>query len=85
MIRGHRWQALGSCTGQTGLFFAPQAETRSARAARKAAALALCQRCPVMAACGITGRRHTEAGIWGGETQAQRQREAARAAERRAA
>lgn len=85
MIRGYRWQELGSCTGQTGLFFAPQVETRTARAAHKAAALALCQRCPVLAACGITGRRGEEAGIWGGETQAQREREAARVASGRAA
>jgi WhiB family redox-sensing transcriptional regulator len=61
------WQAEGSCRGiDNGLFFHPDSERGSARAAREAQAKAICLRCPVLERC----REHALSvqepyGIWG--------------------
>lgn len=58
----------------TDLFFHPEGERGAARAAREAAAKAICGRCPVLGPC----RDHALAarepyGVWGGLSEAERE------------
>lgn len=68
------WQLRGACRGaDSGLFFHPEGERGPARAAREAAAKAVCAGCPVVDPC----RRHALAtrepyGVWGGMSEAER-------------
>lgn len=67
------WAALAACVGKTHVFFSPEHfESEGARVAREERALRYCRRCPVMLTCRDYARRHNEAGIWGGETPADR-------------
>lgn len=69
------WQLHGACRGQdTELFFHPEGERGPRRAAREAAAKAVCATCPVLLAC----REHALAvrepyGIWGGLSEQERE------------
>ncbi|HMA46917.1 MAG TPA: WhiB family transcriptional regulator [Frankiaceae bacterium] len=69
------WQLLGACRGEsTDLFFHPEGERGPARAAREAAAKAVCARCPVIGLC----RDHALAarepyGVWGGLSESERE------------
>ncbi|HSV67243.1 MAG TPA: WhiB family transcriptional regulator [Mycobacteriales bacterium] len=68
------WQMRGSCRSRDSrLFFHPEGERGSSRAAREAAAKAVCKSCPVIADC----LRHALAarepyGVWGGLSEAER-------------
>jgi WhiB family redox-sensing transcriptional regulator len=70
------WQMEAACRGMdSSLFFHPEHERGSARAAREAQAKQICNRCPVLEPC----RRHALAtqepyGIWGGLTESERER-----------
>jgi WhiB family redox-sensing transcriptional regulator len=69
------WQLQGSCRGKDpSLFFHPEGERGPRRAARDAAAKAVCATCPVLAAC----REHALAvrepyGVWGGLSEHERE------------
>ena len=69
------WQLRGACRGEdSDLFFHPEGERGPARAAREAAAKAVCGRCPVVEEC----RRHALAtrepyGVWGGMSESERE------------
>lgn len=69
------WQLEGACRGaETSLFFHPEGERGPARRNRDAAAVAICESCPVLAQC----RAHALAvrepyGVWGGMTEDERE------------
>lgn len=68
------WQREGACrTVSSDLFFHPDAERGRARAARIAAAKAICRTCPVLVQC----RHHAldaeePFGVWGGLDESER-------------
>jgi len=68
------WQILGACRGMdSDVFFHPDRERGTERAAREARAKQVCQVCPVVAEC----RRHALTvqepyGVWGGLTVGER-------------
>jgi WhiB family redox-sensing transcriptional regulator len=70
--RAPSWAEQASCAGQTDLFFGSPTETDRERTDRERQALAVCAVCPVVAPCRDHARRFREAGIWGGENEAQR-------------
>jgi WhiB family transcriptional regulator, redox-sensing transcriptional regulator len=66
------WSDHGACRGNGELFFPPFAERPQTRVKRESRARALCEGCPVQAACLLYGRMHHEYGIWGGENEEER-------------
>lgn len=68
------WQLHGSCRGEDpNLFFNPEGERGAVRAAREAAAKAICAQCPVLALCAEHALTVREPyGVWGGMTQDER-------------
>ena len=67
------WQEHGACQGFSDVFFHPPNERGSARIERDAAAVSICQECPVRAPCGDYAMRSREPfGVWGGLTEEQR-------------
>jgi WhiB family redox-sensing transcriptional regulator len=72
------WMALGACRG-AGVEFVPPPPRPGRTSAAEEAALAVCQRCPVIEECLAFALEHGEAGVWGGTTEAER-REMRRAA-----
>lgn len=68
------WQLRGACRGsESEVFFHPEGERGPRRAARDAAAKAICANCPVILEC----RAHSLAsrepyGVWGGLTEDER-------------
>lgn len=70
--------ARRECRDQPDLFFAPDGEPQTARAARQAQAIALCHQCPVLEACrdyALGGDGWWEQhGIWGGMTARSREK-----------
>src|SRR5690348_3477137 len=69
------WQQYAACTGLgTERFFHPDGERGQRRAAREAAAKAVCRGCPVLAACARHALRVREPyGVWGGMTESERE------------
>lgn len=66
------WMADARCRAEdvpTWLFFADVRDQRTVQAAK-----AVCARCPVRAQCHDHAVRHGEAGVWGGTTDAERER-----------
>jgi WhiB family transcriptional regulator, redox-sensing transcriptional regulator len=69
------WQMEAACRGMdSALFFHPEKERGSARAAREEGAKQVCRRCPVIEPC----RRHALAaqepyGVWGGLSESERE------------
>jgi len=62
------WMALGSCSGDASEVWDHDAGTDgSDRATRHAAAIAICQGCPVLALCATYADRNLETGVWGGK------------------
>ncbi|WP_131771004.1 WhiB family transcriptional regulator, partial [Candidatus Protofrankia californiensis] len=58
----------------TELFFHPEGERGPARAAREAAAKAVCARCPVIQACAEHALQAREPyGVWGGLSESERE------------
>lgn len=72
--RRRAWvRGFGLCRGQSeALLPGPQRTPSAAGHGARAAAKALCAECPVEQSCRDYGRRHTEYGIWGGETEEER-------------
>jgi WhiB family transcriptional regulator, redox-sensing transcriptional regulator len=66
-----RWQDWAACRGHGDLFFGPEGERLADRQAREAAAVTLCEWCPVRRECGVAGMAQ-EYGTWGGLTEADR-------------
>jgi WhiB family redox-sensing transcriptional regulator len=69
------WQLHGACRGEsTELFFHPEGERGPARAAREAAAKAICARCSVIKECGEHALSAREPyGVWGGLSESERE------------
>ena len=69
------WQLHGSCRGEsTELFFHPEGERGPARAAREAAAKAICARCGVVKECAEHALSAREPyGVWGGMSESERE------------
>jgi WhiB family redox-sensing transcriptional regulator len=69
------WQLHGACRGEsTELFFHPEGERGPARAAREAAAKAICARCSVIKECGEHALSAREPyGVWGGMSESERE------------
>jgi len=69
------WQLHGACRGEsTELFFHPEGERGPARAAREAAAKAICARCCVVKECGEHALSAREPyGVWGGMSESERE------------
>jgi Transcription factor WhiB len=70
------WQARGAPRAKgTRLFFTPEGERGPARRAREHAAKAICARCLVVDVCGAYAVAARERyGVWGGLSEADRQR-----------
>jgi WhiB family redox-sensing transcriptional regulator len=68
------WQLQAECRGMdTEVFFHPDNERGPRRAAREAAAKAVCARCPVIRQCAEHALRVREPyGIWGGLSESDR-------------
>ena len=64
-----------ACTGQSHLFFAPDTEHPTQARTRINQARALCDTCPHQTACADHATTHNEQGIWGGQTDYQRQQQ----------
>jgi len=66
------WHRLGACTKEDSeLFFHPMNESGPAKAKRIAAAVDICQACPVLERC-RTENMHEQFGIWGGLSEEER-------------
>ena len=63
----------GNCHGKTELFFSPPHKTR-AILAKEREAVAICGMCQVRNECLTYALHHEKYGIWGGKTEAQRDR-----------
>lgn len=65
--------ADAACIGHADLFFGPDNETRDEQQQREARAKAICDTCPLAAAC-ATGAyfRHERYGVWGSSTESDR-------------
>jgi WhiB family redox-sensing transcriptional regulator len=74
IFSSYEWQDGGACTrADHTLFFHPQGERGPARRFRDSQALAVCARCPVLAACRDHALSVREPyGIWGGTTEDER-------------
>jgi WhiB family transcriptional regulator, redox-sensing transcriptional regulator len=70
------WQALGLCRGRdSAQFFHPDGERGSSRLRRELKAKETCFRCPVRAQCAAHAlKAHEPYGVWGGFSEAERQR-----------
>ncbi|MBT8227443.1 MAG: WhiB family transcriptional regulator [Dactylosporangium sp.] len=70
------WQRLGLCRGHdSAQFFHPDGERGASRDRRETAAKAVCDRCPVRAACAAHALSTREVyGVWGGFTESERLR-----------
>jgi WhiB family redox-sensing transcriptional regulator len=68
------WQLQAECRElDTEMFFHPDNERGPRRAAREAAAKAVCARCPVIRECASHALRAREPyGIWGGMSESER-------------
>lgn len=69
------WQMEGACRGEDpNAFFHPEGERGPARAAREAAAKAICARCPVKRECAEHALAVREPyGVWGGLSEDERE------------
>jgi WhiB family redox-sensing transcriptional regulator len=68
------WQLQGSCRGaDSALFFHPEGERGSSRAARETAAKKVCRTCPVVRDCLEHALATREPyGVWGGMSETER-------------
>ncbi len=67
------WMASSACKGRHDLFFASHGERPPARARRELAGRELCEGCPVRRACRNHARTWGEYGVWGGESEDERE------------
>jgi len=70
------WQLHAACRGEDpALFFHPEGERGPTRAAREAAAKAVCAACPMLAQCAAHALTVREPyGVWGGMSEEDRDR-----------
>jgi WhiB family redox-sensing transcriptional regulator len=62
------WMSQGACVGAEDiLWYHDTGRDGSDRATRHAAAIAICQGCPVLALCATWADAHDEVGVWGGK------------------
>ena len=75
IVEHWEWQRDAACTGLgTERFFHPDGERGQRRANRERAALEVCRRCPVIAACAAHALKVREPyGVWGGLTETDRE------------
>lgn len=75
VVEKWEWQLLGSCRGEdSSLFFHPEGERGPRRAAREAAAKAVCAGCPVLRECLAHALASREPyGVWGGTSESDRE------------
>jgi WhiB family redox-sensing transcriptional regulator len=82
LLEQWEWQAQAACRGMdSAVFFSPSYERGPARRQREERARAVCQGCPVSAACArfaVTTRQGY--GVWGGLTESDRHPECRRPA-----
>lgn len=73
------WANLGSCQGQSELFFNDQDDPRRVRRDKEDAAKSICERCPVIVQCRRYVIKARELyGVWGGLTEMERHQLAGR-------
>lgn len=75
LLESYEWQQEGRCRGvDAEWFFEPPAERGTKKRRREATAKAVCEKCPVIAACRAHALSADEPyGVWGGLTPAERQ------------
>jgi len=66
------WVRQANCLGYTAIFFPQPGESTHAKLFREAEAKAICSHCVVLFDCREYAHSHTEAGVWGGETEDER-------------
>jgi WhiB family transcriptional regulator, redox-sensing transcriptional regulator len=66
------WMDRAACKGRLELFFGIAGERPERRVRREAAALKVCEACPVMEPCRQAARLNRESGFWGGESEEER-------------
>jgi len=67
------WFNDALCVGKTNMFFPRYNERPTARKKREQKAIQICLSCPVKEPCRQYARTHSEYGVWGAETEYQRQ------------
>ena len=67
------WTSEAICKDKLSLFFPPFGERPQTRRRREAEAKQICAQCPVMIKCRDYARLNTEYGIWGGESEVDRE------------
>lgn len=68
------WMQKAICKNKTHLFFPKSAERPQARQRREAEAKVFCAQCPVKIECRDHARNSGEYGIWGGESEMDREK-----------
>lgn len=68
-----QWMDDAACKNKTSLFFPALAERPQTRKKREAEAKLICSRCPVMIQCRDHARNTREYGVWGGESDIDRE------------
>lgn len=68
------WMEKAICKNKTHLFFPKLAERPQARQRREAEAKVFCAQCPVKIECRDYARNSGEYGIWGGESEMDREK-----------
>lgn len=66
------WRSFAVCAGRTALFFPKDTERPQQRERREAQAKSLCSSCSAIHDCRSYARENREYGIWGGETEKDR-------------
>jgi len=67
------WMDEAICKNKTPLFFPPLSERPQARKRRETEAKLICAQCPVMIQCRDHARNAREYGVWGGESEMDRE------------
>jgi WhiB family redox-sensing transcriptional regulator len=68
------WMDEAVCKNKTSLFFPKLAERPEARKRREAEAKLICAQCPVKIQCRDYARSNHEFGVWGGESEIDREK-----------
>ena len=68
------WMDKAICKNSSSLFFPPLSERPQARKKRETEAKLICVQCPVKFECRDHARKNGEYGVWGGESEMDRER-----------
>lgn len=68
------WMDNAICKNKASLFFPPLSERPQARKRRETEAKMICAQCPVMIQCRDHARTNHEFGVWGGESEMDREK-----------